>query len=717
MPDFNDINDVKTLLSEAQDAEYDNREEIREVTHFLQKQDGQWEPSIIQNMSGRPRYTFDKCNPIVDAISGEMEQAEFGIKVRPAGGDASKDLASLYDGLIRNIQSISNAKHVFNSAGRKMVASGFDVWRVAHDWADTDSFEQDLFIKKIANSVDRVWFDTGAEMQDMSDANWCFVLQALTKNEYEERFPEGSGQSVSDDRTEEVYYYKPDFIVVGEFIYKKPITKELVLMNNNAVYEANDEFEKVKDELEAKGVTEVRRRKRKGHKVVTRLFDGSDWLTKEQDTVFTYIPVIPVYANFDITENKVVYRGAINKLMDAQRVYNYAQSRATEEGALAPRAKYWMTREQIQGNESTLQTMNTNADPVQPYNHVEGVPPPYWTGGAQVNAGLQTTASDMANNIVQSSGIFSANQGDSPNQSGYAIELQQNKGDNSTIKYFNSMEIAICQTARVIIDAIPNVYDTKRQVRILGEDGQTKMETINDQIFDQESGEMVEINDIRKGKYDVTCDVGPAFKSRQQETARAFLDAAGIDPSLITMAGDIWLKNLQVPGFDAIAERKRKVLLESGQIPDDQMTDEEKEAAQAIIDQANANPPQPSAMDQAIMEQTQANTANVMSMAEERQNKAQLKVEELRQKELKMVMDAQENDRKQDAEERKQLMETQTAIINGLNTQAETLKILREAMGVDAIVGPTNAEAYKNQAEIVTESQETVNEGLEMQER
>ncbi|MCK4815794.1 hypothetical protein KA005_08490, partial [bacterium] len=84
MADFEDIQAVNQLLSEAQEAEHDNREKVREVTHFLQKDDGQWEPSIIQAMIGRPRYTFDKCNPVVDSIAGEMEQAEFGIKVRPS---------------------------------------------------------------------------------------------------------------------------------------------------------------------------------------------------------------------------------------------------------------------------------------------------------------------------------------------------------------------------------------------------------------------------------------------------------------------------------------------------------------------------------------------------------------------------------------------------------------------------------------------------------
>lgn len=701
MADFDDITYVNQLLSSAQEAEFDNREKVREVTHFVEKDDGQWEPSVIAQMSNRPRYTFDKCNPVVDSIAGEMEQAEFGIKVRPAGGDASKDLAKLYDGMIRNIQSMSNAQHVFNAAGRSMVTAGFDAWRVTQDWADTDSFEQDLFIRKIANAVDRVWFDPGAEMQDMSDAKYCFVLQALTKEEYKEKFPGGSGCSVSDQKTQQVYSYKPDFIVVGEFLYKKPITKELVLMTNNAVFEVDEKFESVQAELAQQGITEVRRRKKKSHVVITRLFDGNEWLSKEQKTVFDYLPVIPTYGNFKISENKVIYRGAINKLMDPQRVLNYALSRDIEEGALAPRGKYWLTREQAQADIDTLQTMNTNANPVQTYTHQDGIPPPFWQGGAQINQGLQTTASNMNQTITESSGIFAANQGNAPGQSGYAIELQQSKGDNSSIKYFEAQEIAICHTARILVNAIPKVYDTKRTVRILGEDGTSKMSEINTQVYDNETQGMVELNDLRKGKYDVTCDVGPAFKNRQQETARAFLEAAGIDPSLITEASDIWLSNLNVPGFDAIAERKRKVLLEAGAIPDSQMTDEEKEAAQAIIEAANANPPQPSAMDQAITEQTQANTADIQSKMQERADKAMLEAEKLRLSEQKQQMELQQ-----------QMFDQQAKIVESLNTQADTLNKLREAMGVDAIVGPTNTEAYKEQADIVLDSQEIVDNSL-----
>ena len=234
------------------------------------------------------------------------------------------------------------------------------------------------------------------------------------------------------------------------------------------------------------------------------------------------------------------------------------------------------------------------------------------------------------------------------------------------------------------------------------------METINDQVLDNETPHMVALNDLRKGKYDVTCDVGPAFKNRQQETIQAFLDLAALDPLIIQQGKDILLNNISAPGMNLMAERVRKPMLESGQIPDSQMTDEEKEKAQAIIDAANANPPQPSAMDVAITEQTQANTADITSKAQERQDKSELAVEKLGLDREKMMLDAQDKERKANLQFQQQVLDQNKAIVDALNTQANTLKTLRESMGVDTIVGPTNTEAYKEQADIVLDSQEKV---------
>ena len=109
---YDDHQSVLNLLSSCQEADHDNREMSRESHLFLDKRDGQWEPYWWEANQNKPRYTFDNVNPIVDQVASEIEQADFDIRVSPAGGNATKDIASTYDGLIRNIENISNAKQI-----------------------------------------------------------------------------------------------------------------------------------------------------------------------------------------------------------------------------------------------------------------------------------------------------------------------------------------------------------------------------------------------------------------------------------------------------------------------------------------------------------------------------------------------------------------------------------------------------------------------------
>jgi len=110
-------------LRKAYDLDHENREAVREARLFVSKRDGQWEPEIIKSHGDKPRYSFDKTSPQIDQVAGSMEKSDFVIGIDPNGGGATKDIAEAYDGLIRNIQSISRATAVYNSASREMVTS------------------------------------------------------------------------------------------------------------------------------------------------------------------------------------------------------------------------------------------------------------------------------------------------------------------------------------------------------------------------------------------------------------------------------------------------------------------------------------------------------------------------------------------------------------------------------------------------------------------
>jgi hypothetical protein len=717
MVDFADYGTVIELQGKAQLPETDNREHAKESHDFLDKRDGQWEPNVISRMRNLPRYTFDKCNPVVDQIAGEIEQADFDIRIRPAGGEATKELAVLYDGLIRNIETMSNASKIYSSAAREMIAGGIAGWEVVQDWVDSDSFDQDLLIKPLNNYEDRVWFDPNAELQDMSDAQYVFVLTQMSKDAYDEEFPDGSDLSVSTETQRDSYTYKKQAVTVGRFIYKKPITKTLILFTDGSVREDDDELKKITDELSKQGVNETKRRDRDTFEVWSRQYDGGGWLHDAEKTVFKELPIIPAFANFKIRESKVIYRGAVDKLLDPQRVYNYIRTRETLDIILSPRPKFWMTKKQVGANATTIGTLNSNTDPVQFYDNDPNVPgPPAQTGGAPINAGLINGAQSASRDLTEASGIFGLNQGDiaqNSQLSGVAIQSIQNKGDTGTIKYFTSMEIAICQTSKVLVGAIPSVYDARRQVRMLSEDGSFSMKSVNERVLDQQTQTWVTSNDLRVGKYDVTCDVGPAFKNRQQETVKALQELSAVIPGLAEMTADIQLNNIASPGIDSAVERVRKQLVDSGIVPDTQLTDDEKEEKkqQEIAAQNQEQEPSPEQkIADAEIERVKAETASVQANAllkqEELRLKAEKQADDKALNEIKLISQQQQQDIANQQATINAFQEGQNMMVDQLKQFADTLKALKDATGADAIISSTVAEAYEDTAELAVNKAE-----------
>ena len=629
---YEDHEYVANLLSASQEADQDLRDNGREAALFVDKRDGQWEPYWYNNAkeSKSPRYSFDMVNPIIDQVCSEIDQASFDVSVSPAGGNSTKNIANTYSGIVRNIESMSDSSEVYNHAARTMVTTGFGAWRVVHKYVSQDSFDQDLFIEPIGNALDRVWFDPAAERQDKSDSRYCFVLHAVGRQEYDRRFPEGSGQSVDEGRDGEAYYDKAEVVVIGELLYCEEEERELVMMSNGMVHEADDDFKKIADELKAIGVTEVRRRKRVKKEVCSRLFDAGDWLEAKKKTVFNMIPVVPIYANYKIFENKTIFWGLVEKLMDSQRVLNYSVSREVAETSLAPRSKYWMTMGQAAGHEDSLQTLNTNHDPVQFFNVDPEFPQvPQQQGGAQINPALRTMSESMRGMITYASGMFSSNMGDNPqNQSGVAINALQNKGDNSTIKYFKALEYGIRATGRVLVSAIPEIYDSARTVRLLKEDNTYDVADINQKVIDQQTGDVVIVNDLSVGNYDVQVKAGASFKNRQQETIETIIEIAKVDPTILQIAGDVLLDNVATASAQQISDRKRAQMITAGLIPQEQMTQEELAAAQ---DQ-QGEPQQDPNMVLAMAEQMKAE-AEMM--------RAQIEQAKLQNEQMKLQLEAQ----------------------------------------------------------------------------
>ena len=629
-------------LGRWQESDLDQRQKARESDRFLLDDDGQWEDDIRRQLDSqhRPRYTFDKITPVIESMMADIEDMDFGCNVKPGGSGASKDVALTYEGLIRAIQNNSRSDSTFRKSARRVMRRGFDAWLVKADYSDDWSFEQDLFITGIPNAINRVWVSDTCVEEDSSDTPAAYVLTSMSPADYEKQFPDGKAISISDADLDEHYdEYRPEVITIAERYYREETKTEVAQLSNGNVVELNEEFDKIKDEMTAAGVTIVRTKKVKGFKWWHCSFDGGGILTEPRETVFKSCPVVTVYGNHELLgqHNKITYSGIVMKEMDAQRVHNYAKSREIEEGALAPRAKWWMTKAQAQGHERQIGRMNISADPVQFYNHQDGVMPPQYSGGAQVNQHLSVVAQQMALDIKEQANVFSAMQGDfAGRMSEDTVKMQIDRGTASTRKWINPLITGIRRVCEILVETIPAVYDTQRQMMIMNEDGSEDEVVLNQEVFDVQTQTMVKVNDLNAGKYKVACDAGPAFANRLEAGLDALLNYAQIDPTIIQQGGDIMLKSIDAPLVDKLAERKRMALLQQGMIPPDQMTEEEQ---QQMMQQAQ-QPKEPDAamvMAQAEMMKGQAD----MLEQQNKQAALQLEAAKVQQSGQKIALDAQ----------------------------------------------------------------------------
>lgn len=589
--EIEDFDEFKILLEESQAADTDQRELARECLLFTTKVDGQWETKVAQTFTelDRPMYTFDRTTPLIDQIVGKMEQTEFSPKVYADGDGADSKIAEIRNGMIRADMNRSDAQFLIKRVGRKLCHTGFDCLRLRHDYVDDESFDQSLLIESIPNAIDRVWFDKNSEKQDRSDAEWVVVLQSISRSKFYKEFGKDTPfpAAVSEARDSNAYEEnRNDQTIIGEVLFKKYRDEEIILLSNGEVVDEDDLEEELKKYAEmGVPVKEEKRRKTKECRVFSRMFSSNGWLEKEEITAFTMLNVIPFYHCFDIIEDKIVWRRIVEKLMDAQRVLNYAKSRQIEQGALSPVEKTAITIDQLEGVADAMATLNVSNDPLFVYNHVDGQQAPFKMQGPQINQSLMMISQDAAADIEGIAGMYAASLAKNPlQQSGVALEIQTERGDMGNTSFFIDLAKGMTYMCQVMNSAYDIIHDTEnKKVQTQYEDGSSEFIEVNKSKMNPETKKMEKENDMGKGKYSVICRLGPMFTTRRGETRAGLLDLYSVLPAAAEMTSDLFANTIDSPGMDQATERLRMNLVAAGQIPENQMTAEEK----AAIEQAN----------------------------------------------------------------------------------------------------------------------------------
>jgi hypothetical protein len=281
------------------------------------------------------------------------------------------------------------------------------------------------------------------------------------------------------------------------------------------------------------------------------VLEEGDWASK-------YIPIIPVYGEEFVVDNKRKKYGLVRMAKDAQRMYNFWKTSITESIALAPKAKWLLAEGQDEGHENEWAQANIKSMPVLRYKQkdIEGVPAPAPTRiqPEAPPAGIMAAADGVNSDMQAILGIFDPNQMATGNISGKALNGQQQQIDLTNFHYYDNLTRSIKHTARIILDLIPKIYDQARVMRIIGDDGKPDLVDINKRQSD-EQGVMTILNDVTVGEYDVVMDTGPGYNSKRIEAVNSMMPMLSADPNLMNVAGDLIFRNMDFPGADVIADR------------------------------------------------------------------------------------------------------------------------------------------------------------------
>lgn len=608
---------AKERFKIAVDAENRQREDRLDDLKFATGDQWPQETKRIRDASNRPCLTINRYPAVKGQIVNEQRSQRPSIVVKPVGGGADEDDAEMLEGLLRHIQVNSDAEIAYDTGFEHMVLGGKGYAEVRRDYLPGETFDQELYIKRIKNPF-TIYCDPSSIEPDESDANWKFKICDYPKDEYRALYPNSELASASDYAS--IGDNFPDWgtgktIRVAEYWYKDWVEDKLYLMPDGttirkSLYELRNAG--VDKEKRIKPVNERDWRK---CKVCCATINAVEILDKDPDGFYSYtfpgkvgfIPLIPLIGeDFDVNGERKIY-GIVRNSKDSQRAINYFRSYAAEAIALAPKAPFigwkgqfkdpkWKTANVVNYSYLEADLITTTGQPAPSLPQRNSVEPPIQA--------IQQMSMSVDGDFKATTGIYEPSLGQTKSdQSGKAIERLQGQSALTNLNYTDNLSRFLRSVGRVLLDAAPYVYDSPRIQRIINPDGSVNhviLHSGRENAAEQlKSPELQDVYDLSKGIYDVVVDVGPSYKTKREEAFALQLQLAEADKTgtIMKVAPDIIVANSDMPGSREIAARLKKT------IPPNILADEGNTDPKVALAQATATISKLQEQNQHLMQQ------------------------------------------------------------------------------------------------------------------
>src|SRR5215510_2856896 len=620
----------------ASEAEAKQRD--RELRDLKFDAGEQWPEEIKEQRAGRtgpvpvpsrPCLTINKLDAPVLQVLNQQRNAKLAIQVKPRGGGASKDVAQVYQGLIRHIEVESRAQVARSWAFERAAKVGRGFYRILKTYSNDGDFDQDIVVSRILNQHS-VLLDPFALEPDWSDGEWAFIFEDIEESRYKREYPDSKLAHYDESELNALGAEAPKWVNaekesrvyrIAEYFWVEKKKRLLIVVDPMPLLpEGYTGFEdELPEGLDVKLLAIVQKRTAEERIVHWMKINAVEVL---EETIWDgrYIPIVPVVGREYNVNGERSFKGIVHNAIDAHRSYNYMRSAQVEAIGLAPRAPFIMAEGQDEGYEDMWANANTVNYPALKYRPITllgmPVPPPQRNVTEPAIQAITMAAQAADEDIKATTGVGDPSLGlmTPSDRSARAIKALQQQSEAGNSNYMDNLaNISMTLEGKILVNLIPKVYDRPgRILRILGEDDVDQSVMLGAQ--GQQPGQPpapppqaevqlapslatspMPVGDLALGEYSVVVTVGKSYATRREEQNDMIGQLITAAPQMAPVISDLWVGSMDFPASRAIAARLHKMLPPqlqegngTGQPPVPPQVQQQMQQAQATIQQLQA---------------------------------------------------------------------------------------------------------------------------------
>ena len=568
------------------------RKKLLETIRFVRIPGAQWEGSTnagyefdTDRFEKYPRFELNKVGREIDRIITDYRLNRINVQFRPKDTAASEELADKLNGKFRADFKESNGGEAIDNCYDDGIAGGFGAFRMSADLEDDNDPENDrrqVRFHPIYDPITSVFFDPDSKMYDRSDATWAAEVFSMSRSKYERKYPKNmapesiqtidSGKMfdwVTDDVVYLARYYEVKIEETTVTAYTNPVTQETEIYDE-------DEIEEVADQLERDGFEKGKSRKIKRRKVYCGLMTGGEWLQEPERIAGEWIPVVPFYCRRTFIDGQERVTGHATQALDAQRLENLLVSmladNATQAGGdnipivdieFLPGnlMQAWEMRNKNRPTVLPMQSMRDAKGNIIAQAQVSGYTPP--TPLSPGAAGLLEYTGQAIQQITGASNMENM----PSNLATETVEAIFSRIDGTSALYMDNLAKSLRHAGRSWRSMAREVYGSDMPVRIVDEQGNDSMATLTASVVNKETDEVVSLNNLKRGKYEVEADVGQSSQTRRQQVVRnltALLQTTDPTSDTYQILLGLILENTDGEGLQDVKEWNRQKLIKMG---------------------------------------------------------------------------------------------------------------------------------------------------------